>query len=108
MSKKKHTLEPKQGCHCLGSCCIQKQLFAATLGSCRHGSGCGSGGRGVREGGIIIDAGGHCKGLGIGAEFERTRKMESENGSENDHFCKSEGRFDFSKMIIFRFILVSF
>jgi hypothetical protein len=40
----------------------------------------------VREGGVIIDGGGHCKGLGVAAEFERTRKMESENGSENDDF----------------------
>jgi len=35
--------------------------------------------RGVREG-------------RVGAGFERTTKMESENESENDHFCKSEGR----------------
>jgi hypothetical protein len=45
----------------------------------------------VREGGVIIDGGGHCKGLGVRAEFERIRKMESENDSENDHFCKSSG-----------------
>jgi hypothetical protein len=51
----------------------------------------------VREGGVIVDGGGHCKGLGIGAEFERMRKMESKNGSENDHFCKSEGRVRFFK-----------
>jgi hypothetical protein len=33
------------------------------------------------------------KGLGVGAGFERTTKMKSEN--ENDHFCKSEGRVRF-------------
>jgi hypothetical protein len=27
------------------------------------------------------------KELGVRAEFERMRKMESENKSENDHFC---------------------
>ena len=42
-------------------------------------------------GGIIVD-GGHCKGLCVRAEFERMRKMGSENESENDHLCKSEGR----------------
>jgi len=45
----------------------------------------------VREEGIIVD-GGYCKGLGIGAEIESIMKMKSENESENDHFCKSEGR----------------
>jgi len=37
------------------------------------------------------------EGSGIGAEFERTTKMECENGCKNDHFCKSEGRFQFFK-----------
>ena len=36
-------------------------------------------------------------GLGVGAGFERTTKMESENESENDHFCKSKGRAQFFK-----------
>ena len=51
---------------------------------------CGSG-RGVREGGIIIDG----KRLGVRVEFERTTKMESENESKNEHFWKSEGRVQF-------------
>jgi hypothetical protein len=46
----------------------------------------------VRKGGVVVDGGGHCKELGVGTEFERMRKMESENGSENDHFCESEER----------------
>ena len=33
--------------------------------------------------GIIID-GGHCKALGVGAEFESMMKVKSENESEND------------------------
>ena len=33
--------------------------------------------------GIIIDSG-HCKALGVGAEFESMMKMKSENESEND------------------------
>ena len=35
------------------------------------------------ERGIIVDSG-HCKALGIGAEFESMMKMKSENESEND------------------------
>ena len=35
------------------------------------------------ERGIIIDSG-HCKALGIGAEFKSMMKMKSENESEND------------------------
>jgi len=46
--------------------------------------------------------------LGIGAELESMMKMTSENESENDHFCKSRVRFNFSKMTIFQSILVSF
>jgi hypothetical protein len=45
----------------------------------------------------------------VGAEFERTMKMECENESENDHFCKSEGRVRFFKndhfSVHFRLIL---
>ena len=33
--------------------------------------------------GIIVDSG-HCKALGIGAEFESMMKVKSENESEND------------------------
>ena len=33
-----------------------------------------------------------CKGLSIRVGFERTTKMESQNESQNHHFCKSEGR----------------
>ena len=47
--------------------------------------------------------------MGVRAEFERTRKMGSENESENDHFCKSEGRVRFFKndhfSVHFRLIL---
>ena len=46
-----------------------------------------------RASAIVVDG----KGLGVGAEFERTIKMKSENESENDHFCKSEGRVRFFK-----------
>lgn len=35
--------------------------------------------------------------ISVRAEFERTMKMECENESENDHFCKSEGRVRFVK-----------
>ena len=54
------------------------------------------GGGVIVDGGIVVD-GGHCKGLCVRTEFERTRKMGSENESENDHFCKSEGRVRFFK-----------
>ena len=49
-------------------------------------------------GGVVVD-GGTAKDyrLGVRAEFERMRKMESRNESENDHFCKSEGRVRFLK-----------
>ena len=78
-------------------------------------------GRVVRAGGdgvvVVVESGGReacrlgqrsssvCE--GIGAEFETMRKMGSENVSENDHFCKSEGRVQFFKMFIFPFILKS-
>jgi hypothetical protein len=29
--------------------------------------------------------------IGVGAEIERTTKMECENESENEHFCKMGG-----------------
>jgi hypothetical protein len=45
--------------------------------------------------------------VGIGAEFERTTEMKSENESENDHFCKSEGRVQFFKNDYFWFIFIS-
>ena len=35
--------------------------------------------------------------LGVGAEFESTMKMKSENESENDQFCKIEGKVRFFK-----------
>jgi hypothetical protein len=35
--------------------------------------------------------------FGVRAELERTTKMECENESKNDHFCKSEGRVRFFK-----------
>jgi hypothetical protein len=38
----------------------------------------------VRGGGIIVNGGGHCRGLGIRAEFGRRREMESKNESKND------------------------
>ena len=46
-----------------------------------------------RASAIVVDG----KGLHIRAEFERMMKMKSENESENDHFCKSEGRVRFFK-----------
>jgi hypothetical protein len=46
--------------------------------------------------------------LGIVVEFERTTKMEHEKETENDHFCKVRVGFNFTKVIIFQFILVSF
>jgi hypothetical protein len=59
----------------------------------------------VRDGGVVVDG----KGSGVRAEFERTIKMERENESENDHFCKSEGRVRFLKndhfSVHFRLIL---
>ena len=54
----------------------------------------GSGG--VREGLMSMMA------IGVGAEFERTTKMECENDSENDHFCKSEAWVRFFKNDHFR------
>jgi hypothetical protein len=42
---------------------------------------------------------------GIGAEFETTRKMGSENESKNDQFCKSEDRVRFFKNDHFPYIL---
>jgi hypothetical protein len=45
----------------------------------------------VRDRGVVVDG----KRLGIGAEFERMTKMESENESKNEHFCKSKGRVRF-------------
>jgi hypothetical protein len=45
------------------------------------------------RGGIIVDG----KRLGIRVEFERTTKMEHENETENEHFCKSKGRVHFFK-----------
>ena len=50
----------------------------------------------MREG-VVVNGGSHCKGLCVGAEFERTTKMESENEHENGHFCRSEGRVPFIK-----------
>jgi hypothetical protein len=41
-----------------------------------------------RASAVVVDG----KGLGIGAEFERTTKMKSENESENDHFLQKRGK----------------
>ena len=54
--------------------------------------------------GIIIDSG-HCKALGVGAEFESMMKIKSEKMTS---FAKLRVRFNFSKMTIFGSILVSF
>jgi hypothetical protein len=51
----------------------------------------------VRGRGAFVVDGGDCKGLGVGAGFERTTKMERENETKNDHFCKREGRVPFFK-----------
>jgi hypothetical protein len=45
------------------------------------------------QGGVVVDG----KRLGVGAEFERTTKMERKNETENEHFCKSKGRVRFFK-----------
>jgi len=92
------------GCRHLGSRCIRNGLFVATYSSCRRGrvhrSGDGrqwwsrSDGRGIEGRGIVVD-GGHCKGSGVRAEFERTTKMKRENETKNDHFCEREGRVTF-------------
>ena len=39
---------------------------------------------------------------GVGAELERIAKMERENESENEHFCKIEGYARFCKNDHFR------
>jgi hypothetical protein len=39
----------------------------------------------------MMHDGGHCKGLGVRAEFERITKMGRENEGENEHFCKMGG-----------------
>jgi hypothetical protein len=59
----------------------------------------------VSSSSVVVTA----EGSGVGAEFERTTKMECENGCKNDHFCKSEGRVRFFKndhfSVHFRLIL---
>jgi len=65
----------------------------------------------VVEVGIIVDSGGYWKGLGVGAVFERMTKMEHENERKMrvrmTIFVKWGGVVHFSKMTIFRLILIS-
>jgi hypothetical protein len=44
--------------------------------------------------------------IGLGAELETTTKMESENESENDLFCKMGGCCHSAKMLILALIFV--
>jgi len=64
----------------------------------------------VREGGVIVDSGGHWKGLGIGAEFQRTTKMIPENEGKMEVkmriFAKWGGMVHFSKYDHFQLILM--